>query len=80
MDKQRSTKHTYITINRVTRTPLKTERELRCSGRISISWSTSDTRRVEGQSRIDNPEKLAIFGTQYTGRSKIKTQQRKLRR
>ena len=80
MDKQRSTKHTYITKNRVTRTPLKTEGELRCSGRISISWSTSDTRRVEGQSRIDNPEKLAIFGTQYTGRSKKKTQQRKLRR
>ena len=72
MDKKRSTKHTYISKNRVTRTPLKTEGELRCSGMISISWSTSDTRRVEGQSIIDNPEKLAIFGRQYTGRSKKK--------
>ena len=40
-DKQRSTKHTctYKTTDRVTRTPLKT-------GRVSISCSTSDTRRV----------------------------------
>ena len=30
-DKQRSTKHTYKTEDRVTRTPLNTERELRCS-------------------------------------------------
>ena len=45
-DKQRSTKHTYKTNNRVTRTPLKPERELRCSGRVSSSCSTSGTRRV----------------------------------
>jgi hypothetical protein len=32
-DKQRSTKHTYKPIDRVTRTPLKTGGELRCSGR-----------------------------------------------
>jgi hypothetical protein len=31
---------------RVTRTPLKTEGELRCSGRVSSSCSTSDTRHV----------------------------------
>ena len=40
-DKQRSTKHTHKTKDRVTRTPLKTGGELRCSGRVS-----SDTRRV----------------------------------
>ena len=44
--KQRSTKHTYITKDRVTRTPLKTGGELRCSGRVSSSCSTSDTARV----------------------------------
>ena len=40
-DKQRSTKHTYKTRDRVTRTPLKTGGggggELRCSGRVSSS-------------------------------------------
>jgi hypothetical protein len=45
-DKQRSTKHTYKAKDRVTRTPLKTGGELRCSGRVSTSCSTSDTRRV----------------------------------
>ena len=45
-DKQRSTKHTYKPKDRVTRAPLKTEGELKCSGRISSSCSTSDTRRV----------------------------------
>jgi hypothetical protein len=45
-DKQRSTKHTYKTKDRVTRTPLKTRGELRCSGRVSSSRSTSGTRRV----------------------------------
>ena len=38
-DKQRSTKHTHTTKDRVTRTPLK-------SGRISSSRSASGTRRV----------------------------------
>ena len=45
-DKQRSTKHTYDTKNRVSRTPLKTGGEFRCSVRVSSSCSTSDTRRV----------------------------------
>ena len=36
-DKQRSTKHTHKTKDRVTRTPLKTAGELRCSGRLSSS-------------------------------------------
>jgi hypothetical protein len=45
-DKQRSTKHTYKTKYRVTRTPLKTGGELRCSGRVSRSCSTSGTLHV----------------------------------
>ena len=45
-DKQRSTKHTHRTKDRATRTPLKTGDELRCSGRVSSSCSTSGTRRV----------------------------------
>ena len=45
-DKQRSTKHTHKTKDRVTRTPLKTGDELRCCGRISSSCSTSCARRV----------------------------------
>jgi hypothetical protein len=45
-DKQRSTKHTYKTKDQVTRTPLKTGGELRCSGRVDSSCSTSDTRLV----------------------------------
>jgi hypothetical protein len=45
-DKQRSTKHTYKYKDRVTRTPLKTGGELRCSGRVSSACSTSGTRRV----------------------------------
>ena len=45
-NKQRSTKHTHKTKDRVTRTPLKTGDELRCSGRVSSSYSTSGSRRV----------------------------------
>jgi hypothetical protein len=45
-DKQRSTKHTYKTKDRVTRTPLKIGVELRCSGRVRNSCSTEDTRGV----------------------------------
>ena len=45
-NKQISTKHTYKTKDRVTRTPLKTGGELRCSGRVGSSCSTSDIRRV----------------------------------
>ena len=46
-DQQRSTKHTYKTKDRVKGTPLKTGGELRCSGRVSSSCSTSGTRRVK---------------------------------
>ena len=45
-DKQRSTKHTHKTKDRVTRTPLKTGGDIRCSGRVSSSSSTSGTCRV----------------------------------
>jgi hypothetical protein len=45
-DKQRSTKHTHKTKDRVKRTPLITRGELRCSGRVGRSCSTSDTHRV----------------------------------
>ena len=45
-DKQRSTKHAYKTEDLVTRTPLKTGSDLRCSGKVSSSCSTSGTRRV----------------------------------
>ena len=44
--KQRSTKHTYKTKDRVRWTPLKTGDELRCSIRVGSSCFTSDTRRV----------------------------------
>ena len=45
-DKQRSTEHTHKIRNGVTRTPLKTGGEFRCSGRVSSSCSNNDTRRV----------------------------------
>jgi hypothetical protein len=45
-DKQRTTKHTNKTEDRVTRTPLKTGGDLRCSESVSSSSSTSGTRRV----------------------------------
>ena len=45
-DKQRSTKHTHKTKDRVTRTPLKTGVELGCFRRVSSSFSTSGTCRV----------------------------------
>ena len=44
--KHRSTKHTYKTKDRVTRTPLKTGGEIRRSGRVSSSCSSSCTRRI----------------------------------
>ena len=46
MYKQRSTKHTYKTKYRLTRTPLKTESELGYSGRVGSFCLASDTRRV----------------------------------
>ena len=45
-DKQRSTKHTHKTKDWVTRTPLKIRGELRCSGKVGSSCSTSGTRCV----------------------------------
>ena len=45
-DKQRSTKYSHKTKERVTRTPQKTGGELRCSRRVSGSCPTSGTRRI----------------------------------
>ena len=42
-DKQRSTKHTHKGKDRVKRTPLKAEGELRCSGRVGSFCSASGT-------------------------------------
>jgi hypothetical protein len=44
--KNRSTKHTHKTKDQVTRTPLKTVGELRCSGRVPSSYSTCGIRLV----------------------------------
>jgi hypothetical protein len=46
MDKQRYTKHTHKAKDQVTRTPEKTDGELRCSRGVSSSCSTSGTCRV----------------------------------
>ena len=72
-DKQRYTKYTYKTKDRVTRAPLRIGGELRWSGRVSISCSTSGTSRVN---LVTNPvisrewgkdrEVLATSGT-YPG-------------
>ena len=59
-DKQRSTRHTLKTKDRVTRTDLQIKDELRCSGMVSSSCSTSGTRRVN---LVTNPEKSHDFGT-----------------
>jgi hypothetical protein len=68
-DKQWSTKHNHKTKDRVTWTPLKTGGDLRCSGRVSSSCSTSDTRRVNlvinpviGHEWGKNPEVFATSG------------------
>ena len=69
-DKQRSTKHTYKTKDRVTRTSPKTGGEIRCSGRVTSSCSTSGTRRVN---LVTNPvisrewgKDLEVFTTSGT--------------
>ena len=67
-DKQRSTKHTYKTKGRETRTPLKTWGELRCSGRVSSSCSTSDTRRVNLETNpvISHERRISVsLGSMY---------------
>jgi hypothetical protein len=46
VQKQRSTKHTHKTKDRVKRTPQKVEGKLKYPGRVSSSCSTSGTRRV----------------------------------
>ena len=57
-DKQRSTKHTHKTKDRVTRTTLKTGGELRCFRRESSSCSTSG---IRGVNPVTNPISLVII-------------------
>jgi hypothetical protein len=61
-DKQRSTKHAYKTKDRVTRTPLKTRGELRCSGKVSSSCCTSGTHRVN---LVTNPVISREWGKEW---------------
>ena len=61
-DKQRSTKHIYITKDRVPRTPLKTGGEPRYPGRVCSFCFTSGTRRVN---LVTNP---VINHEERTGR------------
>ena len=58
-NKQRSTKHTHKTKDRVTRTPLKTGGELGCFGRVSNSCSTNGNRRVN---LVTNPAIICEWG------------------
>ena len=46
-DKQRSTKHTHQTQDKVTRNPLKTGGEHRCSGRVTRCCCICGARRVK---------------------------------
>jgi len=46
MTNKRSTTHTHKTKYSVTRGPLKTGSEFRCSGSVGSPGSTNDTRRV----------------------------------
>ena len=74
-DKQRSTKHTYKTKDRVPRSPLKTGSEFRCSGRVSSSCSTSDTRRVnlvtKPMTSHERGKDREVFTTSATKRSHL---------
>jgi hypothetical protein len=63
-DKQRSTKHTYKTKDRVTRTPLKTGGELRCSRRVGSSCSTSGTHRVNLVTNISVAPVYGVYVSQ----------------
>jgi hypothetical protein len=77
-DKQRSTRHTYKTKDRVTRTPLKTGGELRWSGRVSSSCSTSDTHLIRHclckESSSQEDLQHLLFKCSITNRLNIKHQ------
>jgi len=60
-DKQRSTKHTYKTKDQVTRTPLKTGGELRCSGRVGNSWFSNITNVAPGGSSNQYSHQIKLF-------------------
>jgi hypothetical protein len=65
-DKQLSTKHTYKTKDGVTRTPLTTGGERRCSKSVSSSCSTSDTHRVN---LVTNP--VISLEREWTGKRRM---------
>jgi len=52
------------------------------SGICKETCANKRYRKLKGQSRMENPEKLATLGTQYTGRipTKQKIQHTKLKR
>ena len=67
---KRSTAHTHKTNDRVTRTPLKTGGELRCSGKVNSTCSTNGTLRdhlvtnpVIGREWEEDLEVLTTSGT-----------------
>ena len=49
---------TQKTTGQATRTPLKSSGEFRCSGRVSSSCSTRDTRRVNASRREHHPRQI----------------------
>ena len=64
-DKQRSTKHTHNTKDRVTRIPLKTGSELRCSGRVNSSGSTADFLVFVLRNKTFKPECVGSFNMDW---------------
>jgi hypothetical protein len=65
---------TYITKNRVLRTPQKNKGELRYSGRVGSSCSTSSTRHISSDFEIQW-ERYILYGCRFIRRLNIYTKQ-----
>ena len=65
-DNQRSTKHTYKTKDRVIQTPLKTGGELRCSGRVSSSYTRPVNLVTNPLISHERGKNLEVFATSRT--------------